>query len=503
MKKGIAVYLRKSRMDPNDESIDETLNRHYDILHNFANEHKMEITEIYKEVVSGDSLFTRPEMLRLLSNIESGLHPAVLCMAIDRLGRSSQKDGGIILETFKENDTAIITPQKTYNLKDEFDETSVEMQSFLARQELKSIKRRLSAGIRKSLEDGFHITEAPYGYERVYINKRPTLKINETEAEAVKIIFDMYINRSIGCGKISGLLNSMGYTTRKGNAFSRNSVNFILQNPIYTGKIVWNRKHRLKKKTLYDKNRYITNPEDSWIVSEGIHSPIISNELFMKAQEIRLSRANPPISDRILKNPFAGLVYCDICGSAIIRQSANSGKNISMLCPGKGCTRSIKFDIFEKEIINCIVTVLNKEKIFISEASDNCSAESASTLVLSRLNTELKNTLMQKNKLYELLERGIYSEEIFLLRSKELSEKEKNLHLQIKAEKSRLLKEKNIVKPNQEIPFCKLFPENYFLLSPSEKNSILKKLISRISYSHDKSQSRNEFTAIIEWNKNL
>ena len=137
-KERTAIYLRKSRMDPDSESVDETLARHMDTLVKFANRLEMHITGIYKEVVSGDGLFTRPEMVRLLQDIGQDKYTSVLCMEIDRLGRSSQKDSGIIFETFKEREVYIVTPNKTYNLNDDIDEQSVEMQSFIARQELKS-----------------------------------------------------------------------------------------------------------------------------------------------------------------------------------------------------------------------------------------------------------------------------------------------------------------------------------------------------------------------------
>lgn len=126
-KDSVAVYLRKSRMDPDTESVDETLERHSDTLLKLAAKLELNIVEIYKEVVSGDGLFTRPEMCRLLQDVEQDKYSAVCCMEIDRLGRSSQKDGGIILETFQEHNVHIITPNKTYDLNNEIDEQSVEV----------------------------------------------------------------------------------------------------------------------------------------------------------------------------------------------------------------------------------------------------------------------------------------------------------------------------------------------------------------------------------------
>lgn len=79
-------------------------------------------------------------MIRLLSDIEADKYDGVLCMDIDRLGRVDTKDRGIILDTFKSHDTKIITPRKIYNLNDEIDEFSTEIQMLMARQELKRLR---------------------------------------------------------------------------------------------------------------------------------------------------------------------------------------------------------------------------------------------------------------------------------------------------------------------------------------------------------------------------
>lgn len=148
-------------MDPESESIDETLERHSDTLLKLAAKLELNIVEIYKEVVSGDGLFTRPEMCRLLQDVEQDKYSAVCCMEIDRLGRSSQKDGGIILETFQEHNVHIITPNKTYDLNNEIDEQSVEMQSFIARQELKSIKRACVRELKNLLNTAVTLPTSP------------------------------------------------------------------------------------------------------------------------------------------------------------------------------------------------------------------------------------------------------------------------------------------------------------------------------------------------------
>ena len=89
----------KSRMDDPHEPLEETLRRHREILKKFAVEHNIPIAEkdIYEEVVSGDSLYARPQMLRLLEDVAAGKFDGILCMDIQRLGRGSMSDQGIIL----------------------------------------------------------------------------------------------------------------------------------------------------------------------------------------------------------------------------------------------------------------------------------------------------------------------------------------------------------------------------------------------------------------------
>ena len=80
----------------------------------------------------------------------------------------------------------------------------------MGRQELKMIKRRLRRGLKKTIEDGGYVANAPYGYDKTKIGKRPTLKINEEEAKFVRLMFDLYANKSMGCQQIADVMNGMG-----------------------------------------------------------------------------------------------------------------------------------------------------------------------------------------------------------------------------------------------------------------------------------------------------
>ena len=156
-----AVYLRKSRADRQDESIDDTLQRHRDTLLALAGDRGDTVAAVYEEVVSGDSLYARPEMLRLLEDVSAGRYEGVLCMDIDRLGRGGMSDQGIILDAFKNSGTRIITPRKVYDLNNELDEEYTEFETCLARRELKLIKRRMQRGLRKTVDEAARFVGFP------------------------------------------------------------------------------------------------------------------------------------------------------------------------------------------------------------------------------------------------------------------------------------------------------------------------------------------------------
>ena len=97
----VAIYLRKSRPDENNPH--ETLERHKEILLNYAKENNLAVIDIFEEVISGGMLYNRTEMLKLLDNIPKKLYDAVLCIDLDRLGRGSAADSEKIFDILKEN----------------------------------------------------------------------------------------------------------------------------------------------------------------------------------------------------------------------------------------------------------------------------------------------------------------------------------------------------------------------------------------------------------------
>jgi len=150
------MYLRKSRADIEAEARGEgeTLKRHEKILIDLAKKKNIIIGKIYREIISGESIAARPVVQELLTDIESRMWTGVLVVEVERLARGDTVDQGIIARTFKYSNTKILTPMKTYDPNNEFDERYFEYTLYFAREEYKTINRRMQHGRVSSVKEG-------------------------------------------------------------------------------------------------------------------------------------------------------------------------------------------------------------------------------------------------------------------------------------------------------------------------------------------------------------
>jgi DNA invertase Pin-like site-specific DNA recombinase len=181
-----AMYLRKSRVDLELEAIskEETLARHKKMLFALAERKGIlpsQIT-IYHEMVSGDSIDERPEMLRLLEDVYKGIYAGVLVAEIERLARGNTKDQGEVADAFTFSDTKIFTPQKDYDPNDEFDQEYFEFGLFMSRREYKTIRRRLMTGKEQAVQEGNYILpEPPFGFDIVKVKRKNRYLVEKPE----------------------------------------------------------------------------------------------------------------------------------------------------------------------------------------------------------------------------------------------------------------------------------------------------------------------------------
>lgn len=500
----VALYLRKSRADEEAEKRGEgeTLSKHRKILLKIANELDLNIVKIREEIVSGESLMHRPKMLKLLREVEENMYDAVLVMDMDRLGRGNMQEQGLILETFKKSNTKIITPRKTYDLHDEFDEEYSEFEAFIARKELKIINRRLQLGRIRSVEDGNYIgTLPPYGYEIHYIGKARTLKPHPQQSPMVRMIFDLYVNEGLGSSKIANKLNALGYKSYTGKNWSSSSVLTVIKNEVYTGKVQW-KKTRNKKSQKEGQIKEVTRlPRDQWINVKGKHEAIISEETYLRAQEILQKKYHVPYNTKVT-NPLAGLVKCGICGTSMVYRSY-SNRDSHIMCYAKCGNKSAKFLYVEEQILKGLRKWLNQYKSQFKDSNpEDKDMEEALKLLqkgIRNLNQELNELEKQKEKLHDLLERGVYDVNVYLERSDSLAVRIENIkasianiQLDIENEKKKIGAQKDIIPKIEKV--LEIYEQ---IDDAAEKNNLLKSVLEKTEYTKLKHQRNDNFLLIL------
>ncbi|MBS4535358.1 recombinase family protein [Clostridium sp. D2Q-14] len=498
----VAIYLRKSRSDEEAEahSDSETLSKHRKILLKVANNQNLNIIKIREEIVSGESMVHRPEMLELLKEVEDNMYDAVLCMDVDRLGRGNMQEQGLILDTFKKSNTRIITPRKIYDLKDEWDEEYSEFEAFMARKELKLINRRLQRGRIRSLEDGNYISpNPPYGYLIENDNNYRTLIPHPEQSEVVRLIFELYTKKGIGGSKIANKLNELGYKTYKNKKWFSSSVLNIIRNPVYSGKIIWKKKS-IKKSTTPGKTKDVKQrPKNEWIIAEGKHKALISEEVFETAQRILKNKSHVPYRlENSIINPLAGLIKCQICGSSMILRPYPN-KDDQIMCYNKCGNKSSKLKYIEKSMLNSLKTwLVEYQEQWENENLNKVNNNKVNVYIkaLSNLKSELKETIKQKNNLHNLLERGIYDIDTYLERSEVIQNNIQKLEDNIKSTQKDIKQAQNRLKTQKDI-IPKV--ENVLALynktkSPEKKNKLVKSVLEYAIYYKKKSQRNDEFT---------
>lgn len=318
------AYLRKSRADMELEKLKkfDTLKQHEKFLKDRAKQLGIKIRRIYREVVSGESIQERPEIQKVLKDIETGTVDGILVVEVERLTRGDAKDQGTISQAFKYSDTKIITLNKIYDPNSDEDEEYFEFGLFMSRREYKTINRRMQrARIANVLEGKYCASEPPFGYKKVRLKyaKGYTLEPIPEEAEIIK---EMFQKRADGLGHeiICNWLNTLDFRPKKSDVWTPATIRGMLSNPIYIGKIRWNSNKQQKKLVNGQiiKVRKRGNTEDLILV-EGLHPAIIEEDLFNIVQGIQPRQASTTHGTE-LQNPLATLIKCAECGRSMQRR---------------------------------------------------------------------------------------------------------------------------------------------------------------------------------------
>ena len=266
--------------------------------------------------ISGKSTKNRTEFNNMMKDANKGLFTQILTSNIARYSRDivtlqetvrelRKKDIGVFFlkENLNTGDYA-----KTYG-----DEVMLNILGALAQNDLIGLSKGIQVGMRQAQREGRWTSQPPYGYDRV----KAFLQVNTDESETVKKIFNWYVNEGHSFWKIASTLAEQGILTKKGKKWQQATISKMINNPIYTGKQV---SHQSVMLDIFT-NKIETVDEDDQIVHYFENLRIISDEMFIKANEIKNSRASLVKSNSKYssKNLLSNIFYCADCGASMKR----------------------------------------------------------------------------------------------------------------------------------------------------------------------------------------
>lgn len=258
-----------------------------------------------------------------------------------------------------------------------------------------NLAQDVTRGMKTKAKNGGCQCRPPLGYRISRHNSIP--EIVPEEAAVVRLIFEKYTLEHLSLYALTKYLNGLGLKTSRGNPFEKRSLEYILQNPIYTGMIRWNR-------TCHETGE-IKDPSQ-WILAPGCHPAIITNDLFFLAgkrlKEEHRQRHQKPAE--LTKHWLGGLVKCSACLkslSSCARKNASGSVTYSFQCSAylKGSCRKNQY-ISERNLVPAVLESLNSLSAFAPAVYERSASISADASSVSASDT-IKNRLIKLDRAEE------------------------------------------------------------------------------------------------------
>ena len=291
----IGCYVRVSTAEQANEgySVGEQTER----LKKYAEAMGWSNYKIYTDGGFSGANMDRPALQKMIKDIKARLIDRVLVYKLDRLSRSQKDTLYLIEDVFLANGCDFVSMNENFDTSSPFGRAMIGILAVFSQLEREQIRERMTMGLEARAKEGkFHGSAvAPIGYD--YIDGQ--LVIDEFEAMQIKSIFEKYVS-GYSPNKIVDDLNSRGLTHKYGK-WTRKVLRRALSRKTYLGKI----EHKGK---VYD----------------GLHEPIISQELFDAAQRAQKERAHEFESGQrngTVNSYLGGLVYCAHCGAKYCKKT--------------------------------------------------------------------------------------------------------------------------------------------------------------------------------------
>ena len=276
--------------------------------------------EYSDEGKSGKNIEGRPQFMQMLKDIETGKDKVdfVLVFKLSRFGRNAA-DVLSSLQHMQDFGVNLICVEDGIDSSNDSGKLMISVLSAVAEIERENILVQTMEGRRQKAREGkWNGGFAPYGYKL----ENGELLIAEDEAEVILIIYDKFVNTTMGASAIATYLNEHGYVKKKRqnntlDMFSAHFIKLVLDNPIYCGKLAYGR--RKNEKIAGTRNEYHIVKQDEYPVYDGVHEAIVPEEVWQLAQRKR--QATGVKSEKIYnlehENILSGILRCPVCGAAM------------------------------------------------------------------------------------------------------------------------------------------------------------------------------------------
>lgn len=456
----VIAYVRIStEKQQSNTSIDDQIKR----IQKYCDENGFLLVAIYVEEASAKSIEGRPEFIKMYNQfIDDDEINFLVVFKIDRAFRNFL-DSIFFWKKLGEESKHFISIADNINTTNPDSKTSYYINAYMAEKDRDNILFRTSNGMKAKAEKGFFNGGIVFGYESVSKN----LRIVPSEAEVIELIFNKYAHDNWGYKKIASELNIQGIKTKKGNDWSINGIKTILQNRIYIGEIKWDNEYR-----------------------KGIHQPIISDELWNKAQSLMKRKSYSSEKIHPGAYPLSGLIKCPQCGSPMVQgnssqkykyyqcnKNKNSGKSV--------CSSNlVPKDYAEKYVFKHILTFFNKcdlATILYQITISNLNSVLISLEEETKLLTKSLNSFDKKiSELYKLVDNEKMSMDTFALLTNDIEQDKFKTNKRITEIEKRIATKDNMnLFENIEFAVTN-FEIFYDIISDSEKKRLFHSLIQEV-----------------------
>lgn len=320
--KTAAAYIRVSTEDQVEFSPDSQLKA----IRKYAKEHDLILPEEFvfaDEGISGRKTDKRVQFQRMIGTAKLKPKPfdVILLWKFSRFARN--REDSIVYKSMLRKQCGIEVVSISEQLSE--DKTSILIEALIeAMDEYYSLNlaEEVKRGMSEKFSRGGVVSQPPFGYRM----QDGIFFPDETAAPIVQMIFEDYLSGA-PVRQIARKLNEMGIRSRKGNAFENRTVEYILTNPVYIGKL---------RRSLTGDRSDRFHEQDQCV--DGQHQPIITQEIFDAAQAKRADTKKMykkyARHDQPVQFMLKGMVRCDHCGGTLIMSS--TGKYLQCHNYGRG-----------------------------------------------------------------------------------------------------------------------------------------------------------------------